>query len=33
VKTDIDGKETAQDLTGLRRDVQQLRAEIEAAGR
>lgn len=33
VKTDTDGKETAQDLTGLRRDVQQLRAEIEAAGR
>jgi hypothetical protein len=33
VKTDGPGKETAQDLTGSRRDVQQLRAEIEAAGR
>ncbi len=33
VKTDAPGKETAQDLTGARKEMRQLRAEIEAAGR
>jgi hypothetical protein len=33
IKTDSDGRETAEDFTGIKQDIGQLHAEVKAAGR